>query len=41
MPGRSGNLGLLVGAILLSAIGDWLALTALSLHLEEGAVHTG
>ena len=30
-----GNLQLLVGAVFLSALGDWLALTALALHLEE------
>ena len=30
-----GNLELLVGAVFLSALGDWLALTALALHLEE------
>ena len=30
-----GNLQLLVGAVFLSALGDWLALTALTLHLEE------
>jgi len=29
------DLQLLVGAVLLSALGDWLALTALALHLEE------
>ena len=29
------DLQLLVGAIFLSALGDWLALTALALHLEE------
>jgi len=32
---RRGNLELLVGAVFLSALGDWLALTALALHLEE------
>ena len=32
---RSGNLELLVGAVFLSALGDWLAVTALALHLEE------
>lgn len=32
---RLGNLQLLVGAVFLSALGDWLALTALALHLEE------
>ena len=30
-----GSLQLLVGAVFLSALGDWLALTALALHLEE------
>jgi len=29
------NLQLLVGAVFLSALGDWLALTALALHLED------
>ena len=29
------DLQLLVGAVLLSALGDWLALTALALHLED------
>ena len=29
------DLQLLVGAIFLSALGDWLALTALALHVEE------
>jgi MFS family permease len=29
------DLQLLVGAVFLSALGDWLALTALALHLEE------
>ncbi len=32
---RSGDLQLLVGAVFLSALGDWLALTALALHLED------
>lgn len=32
---RSRDLELLVGAVFLSALGDWLALTALALHLEE------
>ena len=32
---RRRDLKLLVGAIFLSALGDWLALTALALHLEE------
>ena len=32
---RRGNLELLVGAVFLSALGDWLALTALTLRLEE------
>jgi MFS family permease len=32
---RRPNLELLVGAVFLSALGDWLALTALALHLEE------
>ncbi len=32
---RGGNLQLLVGAVFLSALGDWLALTALALHLED------
>ena len=30
-----GNLELLVGAVFLSALGDWVAVTALALHLEE------
>ncbi|MGH3133692.1 MAG: hypothetical protein ACRDNY_08155 [Gaiellaceae bacterium] len=29
------DLQLLVGAVFLSALGDWLALTALTLHVEE------
>jgi len=33
-------LQLLVGAVLLSALGDWIALTALALHLEE-TTHSG
>lgn len=33
MHGR--NLRLLVGAVFLSALADWLALTALALHLAE------
>lgn len=32
---RRPNFELLVGAIFLSAVGDWLALTALALHLED------
>jgi MFS family permease len=32
---RRGNLEVVVGAVFLSALGDWLALTALALHLEE------
>jgi MFS family permease len=32
---RHRDLQLLVGAVFLSALGDWLALTALALHLEE------
>jgi MFS family permease len=32
---RGRDLELLVGAVFLSALGDWLALTALALHLEE------
>jgi len=32
---QRGNFQLLVGAVFLSALGDWLALTALALHLEE------
>jgi len=32
---RSGSLQLLVGAVFLSALGHWLAVTALALHLEE------
>ena len=32
---RGRDLQLVVGAVFLSALGDWLALTALALHLEE------
>jgi hypothetical protein len=33
--GFRGGLGMLVAAVFLSALGDWLALTALALHVQE------